>query len=142
MLAGLTVVNLPSFTQSADFDKEARRLELLLGMARTEAVLDSMEYGFAATDHGYRFFQYSDAEQKWIRAPSPFHERELSEEIRIRVKADSEQLRLEGAGVPPVLILSSGETTPFSIDLEYRAGGTVKTLRTDGFGDISWDTDD
>ena len=52
VMAGLVVVNMPSFTQTADFDREARRLELLLQMARTEAVLDSIAFGFKSTDNG------------------------------------------------------------------------------------------
>lgn len=142
MLAGLVVVSMPSFTQSADFDQEARRLQLLLQMAKTEAVLDSVEYGFAANDEGYEFFLYSDAERKWIRASSPLQARTLTDDIRLRVRTDSGSLRLAGSGIPPVLILSSGETTPFEIDLEYRPGRLVQTLTTDGYGDIVWASDE
>ena len=41
VLVGVTVPNLPAVVDTADYDLEARRLELLLNMARGEAVLDS-----------------------------------------------------------------------------------------------------
>ncbi len=142
VMTGMVVVNMPSFTQTAEFDREARRLELLLQMARTEAVLDSIEYGFKPTDRGYMFFRYDDALQSWQQAGEPFHEREFSDEIRLRVRADNGALRLSGDSVPPVLILSSGETTPFEMELESKLSGKRKTLTTDGYGNIAWQTDE
>ena len=88
------------------------------------------------------FYRYDDGVQGWLEAGEPFHEREFSDEISLRVRADNGALRLSGESLPPVLILSSGETTPFEMELESKVSGKRKTLATDGYGDIAWQTDE
>lgn len=39
---------------------------------------------------------------------------------------------------PPVLILSSGDMTPFSLTLRSRLNEEVKVLTSDGYGDLQW----
>lgn len=142
ILAGLTVASLPGFVQSADVDTETRRLELLFDMARTEAMMDSSEFGFRRTDKGYEFLRFDDGSQSWKKAPSPFHERKLPEDLRMTLRADTEGFRLLGENLPPVLVLSSGETTPFRIILESRYDGSEYTFIADGYGQFRWDHED
>ena len=139
VLAGLTVASLPAFVQNADFDTETRRLTLLFSMARNEAMLDFSEFGFRRTERGYEFLRFDDGSRSWKKAASPFHERPLPEDLRMTVRADAEGFRLLGENLPPILILSSGETTPFRIILESRNGGEEYTFRSDGYGDFRWD---
>ena len=86
VLVGVTVPNLPAVVDTADYDLEARRLELLLNMARGEAVLDSVEYGFDLTEQGYEFFRYDDTLQRWRRQESPFQARRLPDSLRLIVR--------------------------------------------------------
>ena len=141
ILVGITVPRLPGFADSADYDLEARRLELLLNMARNEAVLDSIEFGFGPTDEGYTFYRYNDGSQTWQRGESPFQSRKLPEQLTLRIKADSSEFSLEGENVPPVLILSSGETTPAEITLRS-SKDFEKILETDGYSRFEWQEDD
>ena len=133
VLAGLVVISAPG--ESADFDREAKRLHLLFDMARREAMLDSTEFGFKATDREYRFLSYDDASQSWVAAPPPFKARTLPDEFSLHVKAARTSWSLPGA--PPVLILSSGEMTPFELSLESRRTGSLRVLQSDGYGDLS-----
>ena len=90
ILVGITVPNIPAFVDKADYDLEARRLELLLNMARGEAVLDSTEYGFDLTDDGYEFLRYDEGSQQWRGQTAPFQARELPEGLTLDVRvADS-----------------------------------------------------
>ncbi len=139
ILAGLTVASLPGFVQNADFDTETRRLELLFDMARNEAMMDSSEYGFRRTDKGYEFLRFDDGSQQWEKASSPFHERTLSDDLRMTVRVREGGFRLLGENLPPVLILSSGETTPFEIILETRNDDVGYTFVSDGYGDFHWE---
>ena len=142
VMAGMIVISFPSFTQNADLEKEARRLQLLFGMARTEAVLDSMEFGFKASKGGYQFLQYDDATQKWQKMSKPFHERELVDDFRLTLKIEESEFSLPGKNVPPVLILSSGEMTPFKLELEFKPGRETRTLRSTGFGELTLESED
>ena len=60
IISGIVVTRLPAFAVSADLDRETRRLELLLNMAHSEALLDSAELGFRLTDEGYTFLKFDD----------------------------------------------------------------------------------
>lgn len=142
ILAGLTVSRLPAFAMEADFDRETRRLELLLNMARSDARLDSVEYGFRTTNEGYEFLLFDDASQKWVVAQAPFRARQMPDEITLRLRVDDENINLPGDGLPPLLILSSGETTPFRLAIESRTQKLSQTLTSDGYGPLTWETDD
>ncbi len=142
IMAGLVVISLPSFTTTQEFDEETARMELLLQMLQSEAVLDSSEYGFRTTREGYEFLGYNDGEQKWEPlVEKPFQPRRLPDTVRLDVKADSEELAFAGEEVPPVLILSSGEMTPFKMTFESRIDRTFKTLESDGYGELTWQED-
>jgi len=141
ILVGITVPNIPAFVDKADYDLEARRLELLLNMARGEAVLDSTEYGFDLTDDGYEFLRYDEGSQQWRGQTAPFQARELPEGLTLDVRVADTAFSLLGEDLPRVLILSSGETTPVTMVLEDR-GEYRRVLETDGYGPFSWRSDD
>lgn len=137
ILTGLTVSRLPSFATNADLDTEVRRLQLLLNMARSDAVMDSTEFGFRLNKDGYEFLSFRDDAQRWQLAESPFHAREVDEDIRLTLRVDDKQLSLPGENLPKLLILSSGETTPFELTIESRSRDSEQTLATDGYGEIA-----
>ena len=136
IMTGLVVARLPAFASSADVDREARRLELLLKMAQNEAVLDSIEFGLRQTDDGYLFQRYDDATQSWIKAEAPFQERVLDEDVQLTLFAESANYSTLGEGVPPVLLLSSGELTPFRIELTDRTGSVEVQIEGRLHGEI------
>lgn len=138
ILAGLIVTRIPAFGSNAAFDLEARRLHMLLKMARNDAELDSTEYGFRPTDNGYEFLFFDDGKQDWVRAPSPFHPRGLDEDITLTIRADNDEAAALGESLPPVLILSSGEVTPFRMTLSSRKFADSRVLVTDGYDEIRW----
>ena len=138
ILAGLIASRLPAFGNNAAFDLEARRVHALLKMARNDAVLDSVEYGFRLTPEGYEFVFFDDGTQDWEKAISPFQPRTMDDDIRLRLKADSDTTAGLGSNLPPVLILSSGETTPFRLTLESKRLDEQRVLSTDGYSEIAW----
>ncbi len=139
VLAGVTIARLPAFSQNAAFETETRRLELLFNMAHQASILDSMAFGFRLTDDGYKFLKFDDGSQRWTDAESPFQERTLPDGLKLVIKADNDGFSLLGENLPPVLILSSGENTPFQIILQSRLQETSKTLRSEGYGEFVWD---
>lgn len=142
ILTGVTVTRLPALSRNTDFDLETRRLELLLNMARNEAMLDSAEFGFRLTKTGYVFFRYDDRTQSWQPVEPPFHERALPEEVRLSLRADKPEFGLSGKNIPPLLILSSGETTPVELVMESRSDDLRKTLVNDGYAEFIWNEDE
>ncbi|MEX2490106.1 MAG: type II secretion system minor pseudopilin GspH [Pseudomonadales bacterium] len=141
IMSGIVVANMPSFTQTRDFDAEARRVKVLLEMARDEAVIQASEYGFRPENQGYRFYRYDELEQRWEPVDQrPFQQYSLPDNIRLTLNVEGEDFQITEDESPPVLILSSGEITPF--DLTIRSGGeTSMTLVSDGFAELSWQDD-
>ncbi len=142
IMVGLVVTRLPAFGSNADFDLEAKRLHMLMKMARNDAMLDSVEYGFKTTSEGYEFLVFDDATQKWEKAVSPFHARRLGDDMRLSVQADNDAYEGLGESLPPVLILSSGETTPFRMTLTSKQFDARQVLITDGYDEIRWQQDE
>lgn len=139
ILAGVTIARLPTFSRNADFETETRRLQLLFNMAHQESVLDSTEFGFRLTDDGYKFLKFDDGSQNWKDAESPFQKRSLPDELRLVVEADSKEFSFMGENLPPILIFSSGENTPFRLILQSRLQKASRTLMSEGYGEFVWD---
>ena len=143
IMTGIAVVNLPSFVVSDDFDTEARRLHVVMEMMRDEALDQVSEYGFRSERSGYSFFRYDELEQTWVELSTrPFEPRTLPESIVMSLSVEGTPLTLglqdETSPTPPVLILSSGEITPFELTIREPRGTLQQVLLSDGYGALEW----
>jgi len=145
IMSGLVVVNLPSFTRTQDFDTEARRLEVLLQMAREHAVVQAVEMGFTVEDDGYSFYYYDEIAQSWAQMQqAPFGVRKLPETMTLSLEIVGKGFSLadnEDAKGPKLLLLSSGEATPFELEI-FQQPDLSKRLQSDGYSDIEWVEDE
>lgn len=158
VLLSIGVIREPPMTETALTDLAAR-----VGLARDEAALQGRNLGVRFYPDGYAFFDLDPDSGAWttltgddLLAPTTFDEDLLPElvvedrriELERRVEAeeddDEEQLIdafgnvIERAGeVPHVLILSSGEVTPFEIELEMIGSDDYMRLEADFFGDMT-----
>jgi general secretion pathway protein H len=149
-MAGLLVLGFKDSPQQ-HVRREASDLAALLNAAADEAVLRGMELGLAIDNEGYRFV-YFDAEKKqWLAAaekilgPHKFTEtlsvavvldgEHIDEQSLQRIRALSERSEDEKLR-PLLLLLSSGEVTPFTLTLGY--GDELKVIVSgDGFNPIA-----
>jgi general secretion pathway protein H len=142
IMSGVLIASLPGLTRSADFETEAKRLQLVLELAREEALMQSSEFGFRVQRNsagdlaGYSFYIYDDLNQTWTDyAVPPLQRHDLPEGMKLILDVEGEGFQLDDSdeeGLPPVMLLSSGETTPF--DLTISEGQELfVTLRADGY---------
>ena len=139
--------------------REAHDLAALLNAAAEEAVMRGVELGVAIDGDGYRFVVFDPETKQWQQptafglAAHKFPEHysvdfaidgsEVDQKTIERIKllaqrSDDTSLR------PSILILSSGETTPFKLTLRVDgddAGGSSVTLRSDGLNPVVLDPD-
>lgn len=145
IMSGIVVAHLPSMSRTGDLTTEARRLKLLLGMVKQNALLEANEYGFKPKQTGYEFFVYDDLAQKWKPLTKrPFQERRLPDDLEINVTVENSPLKLKSENkksAPPILLLSSGETTPFHLTISMPSAGASRTLVADGYGEFEWQSD-
>ncbi|NQD78591.1 type II secretion system minor pseudopilin GspH [Pseudomonas sp. CrR14] len=159
-MVSLAVLSIGS-SGSRELRNEAERLAALIGVLADEAVLDGQEYGLRVTAEGYQVLSYDNLSGTWSDSDSQ-KEHRTPASLRLTLELDGEALKLpepeqqaDQPGlasnseekkeplVPQLLILSSGELSPFRLRLEERrAGGNAYALASDGYQLPSADMDD
>jgi general secretion pathway protein H len=125
---------------------EAVRLAQLIELARDEALLRNRELGLQIVEDGYRFLFFDLRDGAWHEVETrPFQARNL-EQIRLVVHIEDRQARTQLARAasdqrtqPQIVMFSSGEQTPFVIELvpppEWQ--GQPWQVRSDGLSRAS-----
>lgn len=131
VMAGLLVIGLKDSPQQR-VRREASDLAALINAASDEAVMRGVEFGLVIDDSGYQFVYFDPEKKQW----QPARERGLAghqfvesyaidfaidgaavdDNTRQRIQAFA-QLSEEATLRPSLLILSSGELTPFRLTL-------------------------
>ena len=140
IIFGLTVARLP-VSGGADAITELRRFERLFSMARDEARLGAKEYGFSSYENAYEFKVYDDQKASWVEAKKPLQKRTLPSSLSTKIELESVErgYTTNSSDLPPVLILSSGEVTPFQFRLVSASSDQEFTLSVDEYGNIARD---
>jgi general secretion pathway protein H len=140
IMSGIAIVNLPSFATSSSLNTESERLRQLIEMVREEALLQANEYGFKPYGTGYSFYLYDDEILAWKQITErPFQSRELSDGVELKVSIEETEFGVwDEEEAPPILLLSSGETTPFELTISVRGGDRARTLVADGYNTVKW----
>jgi len=150
VVAGIVVIRLGGDDRQEVVDREATRIAALIEIARERAMLESEEWGFTLTPETYQFLRLDLDENRWMPLTErPFQERELPEAVTLRITLadrgridgqDTLVLTRDRSGPRPVLLLlSSGEMTPFTLRLVAAGEAEDRILSTDGFAVVSAD---
>lgn len=147
IIAGFAVLSIGSRALDDRLDTEARRLKELVALAADEAVLQGIELGFAQTDAGYTFLalgpdgQWAPLESEVLRPRTvgePLYLRLVVEGRKEDPPADDD----EQGPRPQVLLLSSGETTPFRLEVHARDHAPYYELAGDVLGRLTLERKD
>jgi general secretion pathway protein H len=138
VLATVAIIKMPRLGGGGrQLDEEMHRFTALLDLAGDEATLEGRDYGVLINDDRYGFYVYEPDRQVWTPLTEELRERELPEGIRLELVLEGRPVTLAaqdvkhedggddvGAGnttdlgpVPQVLVLSSGELTPFTLKM-------------------------
>jgi general secretion pathway protein H len=151
IFTGAVVLSLGVLGNDREAEHEAFRLKSLLDLVHEQAVMQSRDYGVSFGDDGYRFYAYDYAQAKWVEPEDDkiFAAHELKTPLNMTLKVEDRDLVLDvpkdkdraKEPAPQVLILSSGEMTPFEAAI-YRdaAGGRfILTAGLDGQIEVKQD---
>lgn len=160
ILAGAATLSITSRPLQAHQHTEAQRLQQLISLAADQAQLQGRQVGLRVTRDGYTFVTLDDA-HRWV----PFTEgtlraRKLPPPFTLRLSVDNAPENATAASVtadrlaapdpsrtdgetsdrrqvPQILFLSSGESTPFQLDV--RAPGLPQDwqLSGDALGNVT-----
>jgi general secretion pathway protein H len=121
---------------------EAFRLQQLVTLAAEESVLGARQVGIEFQPTGYRFMLLQNQRWRLIDDGGALRPRRFDEDMALvlTVEGNAEDLAqlgvAEDALAPQVLLLSSGEATPFNVDLTNRSGGHY-SLEIDAMGQVT-----
>ena len=124
ILSGVAVFTLGSGKQQRELANESQRLHALLRMASEEAILSNTEIGFSIDEDGYEFLEYDDEKLTWSNSRvAVLKSRSFPEWVSVEFLRDGEDIKILGkeqddAKKPDMMLLSSGEVTPFNITLQ------------------------
>lgn len=140
-LIGIALLSVGIAGPGRELHNEAERLAGLIGVLAEEAVLDNREYGLLLSREAYQVLRYEPRKQQWQALSDKPHG--LPDWAELSVELDGAALELpaadgaaarKGVLLPQVLLLSSGEISPFRLRLsERRANGLRLQLASDGF---------
>ncbi len=139
IFAGALVFSMNITGSDREVEQEARRLQGLLGLLREEALMQNRDFGVAFTETGYRFYTYDYQRLSWLPPLNDemFNERMLEEPLSIDLRVDDRDITLEQEFEhayydeedvePQVLVLATGEISPFSVVFErgFNAAGGI-----------------
>lgn len=116
--------------------EHADRFSALVALAQDEAILQSSELAVEITPNGYSFYQNEN--NTWLPLnTSPFTKRTLSNDFSTKMYLDGILIDLKDRekSKPQVVILSSGEMTPFTYTIQFQKQSEI-TLKVDANGEI------
>ena len=110
-----------------EIEQETGRLRSMIDLLREEALMQSRDYGLMFTETGYRFYVFDYRELKWVepqadRLLEPHPLRPLLSMVlmlegrEVPLERDFESQDIENPE-PQIMLLSSGEVTPFEIEM-------------------------
>lgn len=154
ILINFAVLSLRSRSPEDQLNEESRRLKSLIEMAGEEALLRSSFIGIDITETGYGFLRLE--EESWQPADDNlFRNRKLPDEIQITLSTDGAQdeprIALTPAQqpgeeeeekeklAPEIILLNSGEITPFDLKISSSLSDDYYRLSGDETGEVVLD---
>lgn len=123
LFAGVAVLSLSVVGGDRELQREALRLRSLLDALAEEAVLETRDYGVMFSQNGYRFYVYDYQRLNWLDPEGDYflRERQFAEPLAVALLLEDREIALESELAstpaeqpePQVLLLSTGEITPF-----------------------------
>jgi general secretion pathway protein H len=154
IISGAVLLALNPGGAERHLDDESERLAALIELAGNEAVMQNREYGLKLAGNGYAFLCFDETARKWAvckdddslrpRQLPDGLEIHLLQESRMRLPtADSGKAPAQKALTPDILLLSSGEASPASLEIHVTDKPSLRAeLRVDAVGRVSRDGGD
>ncbi len=158
IIALISAVALLSFgilDDDRNLHTEARRLSSLIELANDEAAILGRDYGLELTEFGYRFVEFDPLLNRWyeIIGDDLLRPRQIDEGIEFELFMENRRVPLDfevadiGQGeedendltddyVPHILIMSSGDVSPFELRIHRPADREVLTLTMSLTGEL------
>ncbi len=162
IISAVVVLGLGNLGDNRELQNEARRLTALIEMASDEATLQGRDFGLELLLHGYRFVEYDPFTEQWFEVIGDdlMRPRNLAEGTEFDLFLEDKRvvLELEAAKseegeeeddrdlsddyLPHVLVLSSGDISPFVLEIYRSSDRASVQLSASPTGELKVGTDE
>lgn len=162
IISAVVVLSLGNLGDDRELQTEARRITSLIEMASDEATLQGRDFGLELLQTGYRFVELDALTGQWseVFGDELMRLRQLAQDTEFDLFLEDRRVLLDidatdsaqddDAGdnylsqdyLPHILILSSGDITPFRLEIVRNTDQTSVSLGVSANGEISVGTND
>jgi general secretion pathway protein H len=158
IILSIAVISLGVLGDDRELREEARRFAALVQVAQDEAVMQGREFGIEFMSNGFRFVEYDPFLNRWdeIIGDETLRLRQLPEEAEFDLWIEGQHVLLDDEAAvlgdpedddtppeietyaPHVMVFSSGDMTPFELQVLRRDLDQSITLESNLLGDIKF----
>ena len=162
IISATVVLGLGNLGDDRELQTEALRITSLIEMASDEATLQGRDFGLELLQTGYRFVEYEPLTGQWseVVGDDLMRLRQLAQDTEFELFLEDRRVLLDidaaasarnddtddnGLGqnyLPHILILSSGDITPFRLEIVRNTDLTRVALGVSASGEITVGTSD
>lgn len=163
IIVAIALISLGTLGDNRNLETEARRLSTLLQMVNDDATIQGRDFGLEVMQTGYRFVEFDPFLNQWFQVTDDdfMRERALEEGSEFELVIEERRVLLheeardtedeDDAGenrdltddyLPHILILSSGDTSPFELHIIRQSDKSEVTLTMTAAGELEIGPDD
>jgi general secretion pathway protein H len=160
VISGVALLSLGILGDDRNLQREVRRLSSLIELANDEASIQGRDFGLEILESGYRFVEYDPFLNQWYEmiGDNLLRPRQVEEGMEFelfiedrRVLLDTEATEMEREEddrnltddyIPHILIMSSGDVSPFELRLLRPNDRTALTLTMSLTGELEIEGND
>lgn len=160
VISSVALLSLGILGDDRELQREARRLSSLIELANDDATIQGRDFGLEVMRSGYRFVEHDPLLNQWheLLGDDLLRPRQLGdgmefelflEDRRVLLDTEADELeRDEEEGqpgedyLPHILILSSGDVSPFELRLSREIDRATLTLTMSPAGELELQSDD
>lgn len=152
VFVGAAVLSTGISGDDRDIEREAFRLTSLLDLVREEALMQNRDYGLLLAESGYGFYLYDSLQLAWLEpgADELLSTHDLDDELGLALRIEDRDVNIApnidtdeiDAPQPQIMILSTGEMTPFEATLYRDFDGLSRMVRARFDGSLEIVDDD
>ncbi len=151
IISGIALLSLGILGDDRQLQTEARRLTSLVEVAKDEAMMQGREFGLEFMNNSYRFVEFDPFINQWTELVDDemLRLRELPDDAEFILMLEGQRVLLENDPArfedpeetsgrdlsetysPHVYIFSSGDVTPYDLEIRRRYDGETVAIKSD-----------
>jgi general secretion pathway protein H len=160
VVSSIAILSLGILGDDRSLQQEARRLSSLIELANDDATIQGRDFGLEIMRSGYRFVEHDPLLDRWYELIGDdfLRARQLEEGMEFELFLEERRVLLDTAAaeieaeeddreliddyLPHILILSSGDVSPFELRLSRLSDRAALTITMSLAGELEIETDE